>query len=460
MRRPFDKYNEWRCTPQTSCEPSRCSTPAMKPTTVTMNERDADNSYILPYKCSAMTIKPGTSPQTSSTPLLEQFVVTSSSRDRMTKPHRPQEERSFMGSCKSSEMTPSSTLSTTPVNPSAVHPQLTWTSCSSSGTRRYLSKNSTSFGHHGQLHHTSHIQGRHPQTSTIAHACLPPRSWKNSGSYPEMTGTETSKGWRHNTTTLSQDWGGDRWTPPSTDMTSSPTTPNSSYREDATAPIIHALSGRGKTPTPEESSLARRRTPSSLGRPSRRWLISPSNKREMRPSAPKCNASATPTIKSETWPKTWPISRSCTTTHAGKNKTPCGPLPVPTPSTASSHASSMMPRRPRISHEPCSMLGLMILRTGGSTAPNSMMSSVNGAKDVDTPHVTAPESTNACSATGMDTKSSSVALHTSNAEWEECAMSPTTTRGWPTPIAHRMSGPSDDGKDANKGVMSQEMPHT
>jgi hypothetical protein len=248
-----------------------------------------------------------------------------------------------MESCKSLEMTLISTLSATRANPPAVRPRLTLTSCSSSETQRYPSKNSTSFGCHEQPHHTNYTQGRHPQTLTIAHARLPPKSWKNLGLYPETTGIETLKGWHHSTTTLSQDWEEGRWMPPSTGMTSSPTTLNSSYREDAIAPIIRTLSGRGKTPTPKESSPARKRTPSSPGRPSCQWSILPSSRKETRPSAPKYSTSATPTIKSGTWPKIWPISRSYITTHAGKNRTRCGPLLVPMPFIASSHASSMMP---------------------------------------------------------------------------------------------------------------------
>jgi chromodomain-containing protein len=148
MKTPFDKYNERRYTLRTSYGPSQCSTPAMRPTTATANEKDADNSSALPYKCSVTTVKPGMPPRTSSTPLLEQSTAASSLRDRTTKPHRPQEGRSFMGSCKSSETTLSSIPSATPANPPAVCPQPMWTSCLSSETRRCPSRNSTSFSRH------------------------------------------------------------------------------------------------------------------------------------------------------------------------------------------------------------------------------------------------------------------------------------------------------------------------
>jgi hypothetical protein len=106
------------------------------------------------------------------------------------------------------------------------------------------------------------------------------------------------------------------------------------------------------------------------------------------------------------------------------------------------------------------MLASMTSQTGESTDPNSTMSNVNGAKGADTPCVTVQGSTSACSAMGTDTKNNFVASHTNVAEQGEYAMSPTTTPGWLTPTARRTLGPSDDGKDVNKGVMSQETSHT
>jgi hypothetical protein len=164
-------------------------------------------------------------------------------------------------------------------------------------------------------------------------------------------------------------------------------------------------------------------------------------------------------IKSETWPKTWPISKNYTTIHTGKNKIPYGPLPVPTPSAASSHASSTMPRQPRISLGPCSTPASTTLRMDGSMALSSMTNDASGAKDMGIPRVTAPESTNACSVMGMGIKNNSVESLTSDAKRGEYVASPTTIPEWPTPTAHRMSGPSDDGKDVNRGVMSRETSH-
>jgi hypothetical protein len=217
----------------------------MKQTTAMKNEKDADNSYASPYRCSAMTTKLGTPPQTFSTPLPEQFMVASSSQDRMTKPHRPPGEQSSMESCKSSGTTSIFTPSTTQAYLPAVRPRQTWTSCSSSETQRYSqfpSRNLTSFGHREQLHHTNRTQGRHPQTSTITHACPPPRSWKNLGLYLGTTGTETLKGWRHNTIIRSRGWEEDQWTLPSIGTTSFLTIPSSSSHEDTTAPATRVHS--------------------------------------------------------------------------------------------------------------------------------------------------------------------------------------------------------------------------
>jgi hypothetical protein len=93
-------------------------------------------------------------------------------------------------------------------------------------------------------------------------------------------------------------------------------------------------------------------------------------------------------------------------------------------------------------------------------AQNNTTSDANGAKGADIPRGTAPRSTNVCCATEMGTKNSTAEPLTSDVEQEECAASPMTTPEWPTHIAHQTSGPSDDGKDVNKGVMSRETSHT
>jgi hypothetical protein len=142
---------------------------------------------------------------------------------------------------------------------------------------------------------------------------------------------------------------------------------------------------------------------------------------------PKYSASEMPTTKSGTWLRTWPISRSCTTTHDGRNKTPYGPLPVPMLFAALSHASSTMPRQPRTSHGPCSMLALMISRMGGSMALNSTTNVANGARGTGTPRDTACASTNVCSVMGQGIRNSYATSLTKDAEWEEYAASPTTT---------------------------------
>jgi hypothetical protein len=93
-------------------------------------------------------------------------------------------------------------------------------------------------------------------------------------------------------------------------------------------------------------------------------------------------------------------------------------------------------------------------------APNNTTSDVSGAKGMDTPRATALESTNACCAMETDTKSSTAESLTSDAERGEYAASLMTTPGWPTLTARRTSGPSGDGKDVNKGVMSRETSRT
>jgi hypothetical protein len=239
--------------------------------------------------------------------------------------------------------------------------------------------------------------------------------------------------------------------PPFTGMTSSLITQNSSFLGDATAPVTHALSAHKRIPTLEESSPARRHIPSSPEKPSRQWLTSPFDKKKTRPSAPKCSTSTTPMIKLETWPKTWPISKNYTMTHAGKNKIPYGPSPMPTPFATLSHASSTMPRRPRTSLGPCSMPASTTLRTGGSMAPNNTTNDASGARDAGIPCAIAPESTNAYSVMGTGIKNSSAKFLTSDTGQGECVASLTTTPEWPTPTVHQTSGPSDDGKDINRG---------
>jgi hypothetical protein len=459
-KKPCDRYRERQYTPPTSCEPSQCSTQATRPTTATKNERDVDNSYASRYRCSATTIRPETRPQTSLTPPPEQSVVTSSSWDRTTKPRRLQEGRSFMEWYKSSGTTPTSTLSTTQATPPAARPQQMLTNCSSSEILRCPSRNLTFSIHRGQLHRTNHTPGRHHQTSTTAHERRPLRSSKSSESYPDTTGIVASKECPRNMTTPSRDWEGARFTPPSIGTTFSQTTQSSCSPGDATVPVTRAPSEREKTPIPEESLRARRGTHSSLGRLLHQWSTSPSNKKETRPSMQKCSAFAGPMITSETWPKTWPTSKNCTMTCVGKNKILYEPLHGPTPSAASSHASCTMPRQPQASPEPCSTPASTTSPMDGSTAPNNTTNSASGAKGVGTLHAIALESTSACCATGTDTKSNTAESPISDAEREECAASLMITPGWPTPTAHWTSGPSDDGKDVNKGVMSREMSHT
>jgi hypothetical protein len=217
--------------------------------------------------------------------------------------------------------------------------------------------------------------------------------------------------------------------PPSTGTTSSPTILSSSYRAGAAAPITHAPFEQGRTPTLKESSPAKRHTPSFLEKHSHPWSTSPSDRKEMKPSVPKYSTFEMHMTKLRIWPKTWPTSRNCITTCAGKNRTLYKPSLVPMPSTTLSHASFTMPRQPQITRGPCLTPALMTLRMGGNMAPSNTTSAVSGAKGTGTPHITAHASISACSATGTDIKNSCVVSPTRGAGWEECAASPTTTRG-------------------------------
>jgi integrase-like protein/chromodomain-containing protein len=459
-KRLFDKSNELQYTLRTLCGPSRCSTRATRPMIATKNETDVDSSFAWRYKCSATTVRPEMRLRTSSTPPPGQSAVVSSSQDKTTKPRRLLEERSFTGSYKSWGTTPTSTPSTIRATPLAACLRQTSTSYSSSETQRCPFKTSIFSVHRGQLRRTNHIQGRHLPTLTISHTRRPLKSSKNSESCLGRIGTAVSKGCPHSTTTLSRDWEEARFKLPSIHTISSRTTRSSSFQGGVIAPVTRAPSEHEKIPIPGESSRAKRHTPSFLERLSRRWWTSPSSKNGTKPSARRYSASAKPMIMSETWPRTWPTSRNYTTTHAGKNRTRYELLREPMPSAASSHVSFTTPRRPRTFLGPCSMLALTILPMGGSTAQSSTTSDASGAKGADTLRATAPGSINVCYVTGTDTKSSTAEPLTSDVKQEEYAASPMTTPGWPTPIARQMSGPSDDGKDTNKGVMSRETSHT
>jgi hypothetical protein len=91
---------------------------------------------------------------------------------------------------------------------------------------------------------------------------------------------------------------------------------------------------------------------------------------------------------------------------------------------------------------------------GGNTAQSNTTNGASSARGMGTPHSTAHASINPCSATEQDIKNSCAASPIRGAEQGEYAVFPTTIRGWPIPTVHQTSGPSDDGKDVNKGVMS------
>jgi hypothetical protein len=380
------------------------------------------------------------------------------SQDKTTKPHRSQEGLSSMASCKFSGTTLTCTPSTTQkADPQVVHPWPMWTSYSRSKTPRYSwppSQNLTSLGCCERQHHTNHIWGHRPQILTTAHAHQPLKSWKNPGSYPETTGIATSRDWHHNIRTPSWDWEEGWWKPLSIGTTFSPITLNFFCHMAATAPVTRVHLGQGKTPTPDESSPVRRPTPSSWEKHSPQWSTSPSGKRETKPCTPKYRGSGMLTTGLGIWPRIWPISRSYTTIQDRRSTIPCMPSSISTPSAASSHASSMMPRRPWISHKPYSMLASTTSQMGRNMAPSSTINRVSSAKGTDTSRAIARTSINACSVTEQGTKSNYAAFLTKGAKQEGYATSLTTTPGWPIYTALRTLGPSDGEKDVNKGIMS------
>jgi chromodomain-containing protein len=131
MKTPSDRYNEQQYTPLTSYEPSRCSTPEMRQTTVKKNEKEEGNYSTLPYKFFAMTARWGTPPRTFLTLPQEQSTVVSSLPDRTTKHHRLPEGPSSMVLSRSLGTIPTYTLSAIQkVDHPAARPQPMSTSCS------------------------------------------------------------------------------------------------------------------------------------------------------------------------------------------------------------------------------------------------------------------------------------------------------------------------------------------
>jgi hypothetical protein len=93
---------------------------------------------------------------------------------------------------------------------------------------------------------------------------------------------------------------------------------------------------------------------------------------------------------------------------------------------------------------------------GGRMAPTKAMYTASGAVKTDTPCITAQKLTNAYSATELGISRSNATSPTKDAAQDEYATFPTTTHKWPTPTVPPTSGPLDDRKDVNKGVISQE----
>jgi hypothetical protein len=87
-------------------------------------------------------------------------------------------------------------------------------------------------------------------------------------------------------------------------------------------------------------------------------------------------------------------------------------------------------------------------------ALSNTTNSVSGVRGMGTRCATAHTSINAYSAMGSGMENNNAASLTRGVKPDESAGSPTTTPGWPILTAPQMSGPSDDKKDVNKGVMS------
>jgi chromodomain-containing protein len=164
---PSSRYKgQWSILP-TLYKRSPCLTLETRRMTVTKNESDKGKSCMSQYKSFAMTTKQETPPRTSSIHPPEWSAATSSLQDSTTKPHGPQDRPSSTASYKSSVYTPFMTLRTAHQPP---HPPLTWINRLQSGIPRCCwphSQNWTSSDHPDLQHHTNHILGHRPPTSTI-----------------------------------------------------------------------------------------------------------------------------------------------------------------------------------------------------------------------------------------------------------------------------------------------------
>jgi hypothetical protein len=191
----------------------------------------------------------------------------------------------------------------------------------------------------------SHTPAHHPSNSTIGCTCWPLRSSKNLESYLEMIGSATSKALHQYTLIPSQGLEEGWWKPHFTGTTSTPITQSSFSHEGIIAFHTYAHSEQGRTYIPNESSHAKKLTPSTLERCSSPWSALPPRKSMTRPYRPRYNNFDVCMTGSEIWPKTWPISKSYIMTCDRRSKIPCMLLPMQMPFAGWNHISSTMPQQ-------------------------------------------------------------------------------------------------------------------
>ena len=210
------------------------------------------------------------------------------------------------------------------------------------------------------------------------------------------------------------------------------------------------------TPIPAVYSHKRRPTPSTLTRPSHQWSISLSMANEI---APYEGRSSDSTMHIKRWPtlqKTWQNLKGSTGICDGKNTTPSECWLAPMLINDSSHASSTMPPYPLTFPTPYLTQVSQTSPMGGNTARNTKTPTANGAHEQGTQLRGVPKSRNASSAMAPDILKHTAIIPTNIAGKGGSVMYPMTIPTLPTPLAQPMLGPSDDEKDVNKGVMSQE----
>src|SRR5258708_20676622 len=269
-----------------------------------------------------------------------------------------------------------------------------------------------------------------------------------------MSGSAMCRDWNPWSTPLYQGWQVEKSRPHSSTMTLLQTIQRLSSQEDDTALTTHDCFMPDQTHTPAKCSPKRRCTPSIQMKPSHPWLTSHLTEKGTPCFQEKYNTSVKPMKEWQILPKIWPNLKNSIGIHSGKNTTSFICWPKPMHSNASNHISSTMCLSPPTSHMLCSMQVSMTSPTGGNMAPNMTMLSVSGVCSKNTPLKNALKSTSVSYATERGILNCIAASLTSIAEMDKSVECPTTTLVLPTHHAQPTSGPSDDRKDIDRGVMS------